>query len=237
MVDFFSVKTDKTNYNLDNNKMDPLFERRKLSKKVHIYSKFLQKNIQTSILAQLKMNLEGRCSSEGFIQPNSIVIVNYSLGRANYIKGGVDYEVEFQADICLPHNGQIFKAPVTVKSKIGIHAETPPIKVLIPRDLHIGNEQFEDIKVGDTIEFEVMGNTFKQQDKDIVVLGKLVSNTKEEPEEITEKVVEISTQPSDPDVKNIVTEPEKSVKRKLKLKQPEPSKLNELVSTNKEGEA
>lgn len=217
--------------------MDPLFERRKLSKKVHIYSKFLQKNIQTSILAQLKMNLEGRCSSEGFIQPNSIVIVNYSLGRANYIKGGVDYEVEFQADICLPHNGQIFKAPVTVKSKIGIHAETPPIKVLIPRDLHIGNEQFEDIKVGDTIEFEVMGNTFKQQDKDIVVLGKLVSNTKEEPEEITEKVVEISTQPSDPDVKNIVTEPEKSVKRKLKLKQPEPSKLNELVSTNKEGEA
>ena len=82
-----------------------------------------------------------------------------------------------------------------------------------------------------------MGNTFKQQDKDIVVLGKLVSKTKEESEEITEKVVEISTQPSDPDVKNIVTEPEKSVKRKLKLKQPEPSKLNELVSTNKEGEA
>jgi DNA-directed RNA polymerase subunit E'/Rpb7 len=216
--------------------MDPLFERRKLSKKVHVHSKFLQKNIQVSILAQLKMNLEGRCSSEGFIQHNSIVIVNYSLGRANYIKGGVDYEVEFQADICLPHLGQIFKAPVTVKSKIGIHAETPPIKVLIPRDLHIGNEEFEDIKVGDNIEFEVMGAQFKQQDKDIVVLGKLVSKVKEEQvEESTEKLIEIPTQLLDPDVKNIVTEPEKP-KRKLKLTQPESSKINELVSANKEGE-
>ena len=123
--------------------MDPLFERRQLSKKVHVHSKFLQKNMQASILAQLKMNYEGRCSPEGFIQPNSVVIVDYSLGRTNYIKGGVDYDVKFQADVCMPHTGQKFKAPVNVRSKVGIHAETPPIKVLVPRDLHIGNEEFE----------------------------------------------------------------------------------------------
>ena len=70
--------------------MDPLFERRQLTKKVHIYSKFLQKNMNAVILAQLKMNVEGKCSSEGFIQRNSITILEYSLGRTNYIKGGVD---------------------------------------------------------------------------------------------------------------------------------------------------
>jgi DNA-directed RNA polymerase subunit E'/Rpb7 len=211
--------------------MDPLFERRKLSKKVHVHSKFLQRNIEASILAQLKMNFEGRCSSEGFIQTNSIVIVDYSLGRTNYVKGGVDYQVEFQADICLPHIGQKFKAPVTVKSKIGIHAETPPIKVLIPRHLHIGNEEFEDIKVGDNIEFEVMGAQFKQQDKDIVVLAKLLTKIPEEEEpkeEIKDQEVEIQTF-SDPEIKQISTTLEEKPKRKLKLKQSEPNKVNELV--------
>lgn len=155
--------------------MDPLFERRQLSKKVHIHSKFLQKNMQASILAQLKMSYEGRCSSEGYIQRSSITIVNYSLGRTNYIKGGVDYEVQFQADVCMPHPGQRFKAPVKLRSKVGIHCETPPIKILIPRDLHIGNEEFEKVKVDEEIEFEVIGAQFKQQDPDIIVVGKLLT--------------------------------------------------------------
>ena len=109
--------------------MDPLFERRELTRNVHINSKFLKKNIQSSLLQQLKTNFEGRCSGEGYIQPNSITILNYSIGRSNYVKGGVDYMVTFQGDICLPHSGQKFRATVSMKSKIGIHAETPPIKV------------------------------------------------------------------------------------------------------------
>jgi DNA-directed RNA polymerase subunit E'/Rpb7 len=207
--------------------MDPLFERRELSKKVHIHSKYLQRNMQASILAQLKMNFEGKCSAEGFIQQNSVTILNYSLGRTNYIKGGVDYDVQFQADVCMLHAGQRFKAPVTIRSKVGIHAETPPIKVLIPRDLHIGNEDFEGVKIGDDIEFEVIGSQFKQQDKDIIVVAKLltkiappveaplVATTSETPKEEL-----VATLPVDSEVKQIVTtpaEPEKPKKtRKLK---------------------
>ena len=80
--------------------MDSLCERRNLIKKVHIHSKLLQKNMQSAILSQLKILYEGRCSPEGFIQPNSITILNYSLGRVNYIRGGVDYEVSKVAVIC-----------------------------------------------------------------------------------------------------------------------------------------
>lgn len=155
--------------------MDPLFERRQLTKKVHIESKYLQKNIQASLLLQLKQNYEGKCIPEGFIQPNSITIVNYTLGRTNYIKGGVDYDVVFQGDICMPHIGQRFKAPVKLRTKIGIHAETPPIKVLIPRDLHLGSKEFEEVKVEDDIEFEVVGSQFKQEDENIIVVAKLLS--------------------------------------------------------------
>jgi len=158
--------------------MDPLFERRELTKKVHIHSKFIQKNIQGSILAQLKMNYEGHCSSEGFVRRDSVTIINYSLGRVNYIEGGVDYHVTFQADICLPHPGQRFKASVKLRSKVGLHAEVSPLKVLIPRDLHFDNEDFEAVKIDTDIEFDVIGCQFKQKDSEIIVLGKLIGEYK-----------------------------------------------------------
>ena len=155
--------------------MDPLFERRELTRNVHIQSKFLQKNMLQPLVTQLRMNLEGHCSSEGFIQSQSITILKYSIGRSNYTKGGIDYEVTFQADICFPHQGQVFKATTDVRSKIGIHALLPPLKVLIPRDLHIGSKDFETLEPGKEIEFEVVNAVFKQMDKDIIIIGRLRS--------------------------------------------------------------
>jgi DNA-directed RNA polymerase subunit E'/Rpb7 len=152
---------------------DPLFERREIVRNVHIDSKFLQRNIQASLLAQLRMKYEGICVAEGYIQRRSITVVDHSLGRINYIKGGLDYTVKFQADICMPHPGQVFRMPVVLKSKLGLHVESTPIKALLPRDLHIGMTDFEDVSEKEEIEFEVVGARFQQGDDSIVVLGKL----------------------------------------------------------------
>ena len=154
---------------------DPLFERRALVRNVHVESKFLQRNIEASLLAQLRHRYEGVCVAEGYIHDRSIAVLEYSLGRTNFIKGGLDYTVKFQADVCMPHPGQTFRVPVTLKSKIGIHAEMTPLKVLLPRDLHIGSPDFETAKEGEEIEFEVVGARFQQGDDSIVVLGKLKS--------------------------------------------------------------
>ena len=154
--------------------MDALYERRELSRSFHIDARFLQRNIHASLVAQLRHKYEGICLPEGYVQPRSITITEHSFGRTNILKGGLDYSVRFQADLCLPHSGQKFRAPVTLKSKIGLHAETDPIKVLLPRDLHIGNSDFDEVDVGQTIEFEVVGSRFQQGDESIVVLGKLL---------------------------------------------------------------
>ena len=210
--------------------MDPLFERRELTRNVHINSKFLKKNIQSSLLQQLKTNFEGRCSGEGYIQPNSITILNYSIGRSNYVKGGVDYMVTFQGDICLPHSGQKFRATVSMKSKIGIHAETPPIKVLIPRELHIGNSEFEEVKDQQEIEFEVIGSLFKQQDKYIVIVGRLQSAIKAaplmpliSPDTVEEIKPVIQSEGDEKSVVVVQTEPPKKTR---KLKKPSVEETN-----------
>jgi DNA-directed RNA polymerase subunit E'/Rpb7 len=152
---------------------DPLFERRELVRNVHIDSRFLQRNIQASLVAQLRMKYEGVCVAEGYIQRRSITVVDHSLGRINYIKGGLDYSVKFQADICMPHPGQVFRMPVVLKSKLGLHAEMTPIKTLLPRDLHIGITDFDEVGEKEEIEYEVVGARFQQGDESIVVLGKL----------------------------------------------------------------
>jgi DNA-directed RNA polymerase subunit E'/Rpb7 len=153
--------------------MDALYERRELTRNVHVDARFLQRNILASLVAQLRHKYEGICLPEGYVQPRSITVVEHSFGRTNILKGGLDYSVRFQADLCLPHAGQVFKAPVVLKSKIGLHAEISPIKVLLPRDLHIGNADFDKADIGHDIEFDVVGSRFQQGDQTIVVLGKL----------------------------------------------------------------
>lgn len=209
---------------------DPLFERRELVRNVHIDARYLQRNIEASLLAQLRLKYEGICVAEGYIQQRSIVVLEHSLGRTNLIKGGLDYTVKFQTDVCMPHPGQVFRVPVTLKSKIGIHAEMTPIKALLPRDLHIGNTDFEAVKDGEEIEFEVVGARFQQGDDSIIVLGKLrniISPSKEvatsEPTEPRIAASSFSSESSEPVLKKVTVEasatkaPEQTRRRKLRL--------------------
>lgn len=191
--------------------MDPVFERRELTRSVHIHAANLQRSIHVSLLAQLRMNYEGICTPEGFIQRQSITIVEHSLGRVNLIKGGLDYTVKFQADVCMPHPGQTFRGIITLKSKIGLHVELKPMKILLPRDLHIENAEFEDAIEKQEVEFKVVGSRFQQGDDSIVVLATLTSIIQTEAEkfmETTREEVEpmiAASGPSESSEKRIVT--------------------------------
>lgn len=192
--------------------MDPLFERRELLRNVHVESRFLQRNIHASLVAQLRMKYEGTCVAEGFIQRDSITVIEHSLGRTNLIKGGLDYTVRFQADICFPHPGQVFRVPVSLRSKIGIHAVLEPLDVLLPRDLHIGSEEFASLDAGQEVEFEVVGARFQQGDETIVVLGKMRNVIQPAPlelpgasDEVTIPMIAAPVKGSDASAEKVVT--------------------------------
>jgi len=117
----------------------------------------------------------------------------------------VAYHVTFQADICFWHPGQRFKASVKLRSKVGLHAEVSPLKVLIPRDLHFDNEYFEAVKIDTDIEFDVIGCQFKQKDSEIIVLGKLIGEYKPV---VTEEVAVEETEeemPTDVEKEKVIT--------------------------------
>jgi hypothetical protein len=110
---------------------------------------------------------------------------------------------------------------VVLVSRIGIEVELSPLKVLIPRDLHLGNPTFENIQSGQEVEFKVVGSQFKQGDQDIVVVATLVGQTDEENKEgseIPEVAAIPSSQSGSGEIMRVVVMPteEKPKKRKLK---------------------
>ena len=113
------------------------------------------------------------CIPEGYCNPNSITILDHSLGRTDLTHSGVEYQVLFQSDLCMPHSGQIWRGRIDLRSKIGVHLTTGPAQVLLPRDLHLGDANFEELKQGQEVEFEVLGARYQQGDTSIAVLAKL----------------------------------------------------------------
>lgn len=73
----------------------------------------------------------------------------------------------------MPHAGQIWRGRIDLRSKIGVHLTTGPAQILLPRDLHLGDPAFEDLKQGQEVEFEVLGARYQQGDTSIAVLAKL----------------------------------------------------------------
>jgi DNA-directed RNA polymerase subunit E'/Rpb7 len=219
-----------------------MFERRELTRVLTVPPKYMQRNIQSSLLSQLKGQIEGRCGIEGYVQPKTSVILEYSLGSCSILRPGVTYEVRFQADICYPRKGQVLRVPVIFRSKIGVHAEQSPLRVLLPRDLHIGNSDFEAIQEKDEVEFEVLGAEFKQNDEQVFVLGKLIKRIPAAVEEgKTEAVIpmmdEVATgpAPSTEGVKTVTIQESATVAPAAKEPVRRKKKLGSAASSSLEG--
>ena len=57
------------------------------------------------------------------------------------------------------------------------------VKVIVPRDLHIGNENFDAIEVGNTISVEIKKSRFQVNDDSILSVGIFADNKQNEEDE------------------------------------------------------
>jgi DNA-directed RNA polymerase subunit E'/Rpb7 len=204
---------------------DTVFELRRLTKSVNISANLLDGNIETHILNELRRKYEGKCSEEGYLRTDSIRVVNRSLGRLNYINGGIDYDVEFEVDICFPHIGQVFLAKAVSINKLGITCVLSPMKIQLFRDFFIGDPLFEAVTLGEMINVEIIGKPdFKHNSGEICVAGKIHTRENQTPEqsithELIEPVITVNETPVEDTIRTVITAELPTRKtRKLKLK-------------------
>ena len=78
--------------------MEKYFKTSLITKRCMIPIYELSNNIQQTILNILKTEFEGKCSNEGYIQKNSINIIEHSIGVAN--ENHIIYDATFEASVC-----------------------------------------------------------------------------------------------------------------------------------------
>ena len=151
----------------------------------------LKKNIDTILLNHLKEKLENRCSQHGFVIPGKLQILSRSMGILENGKftGNIVYYVQVQGEVYNPANGTHIIVKILKRNKMGIYCiYNNAIRILIPRDLHLGNQDFDSLQVGESIEIEIKKSRFQIQDQFILSVGTFIERKSKIPQKRVEEL-------------------------------------------------
>ncbi len=142
------------------------------------FNKLRGVSIEELLLDKFRRANEGRCSVHGWVVPGSLKILSRSMAHieGGRFTGDLVSWIQVEGDIIYPTDGAHLNALVLKKNKMGIFAMYQnAIQVMIPRDLHIGNEEYDSIQIGDTIEIELKKSRFQVNDEHILSVGLFIS--------------------------------------------------------------
>jgi len=141
-------------------------------------------SMETLVADKLKARLEGRCSRHGFVVPDTLKVLSRSMGslEKGRFTGSIIFHVQAEGSVLNPPDGAILEGEVIRKNKMGIYVSyKDAIRVIIPRDLHIGNEAFEEVEIGETVEVEIKKSRFQVNDPYILSVGSFISSKAKKP--------------------------------------------------------
>ena len=123
--------------------------------------------IDSLLEKKAKQLIENKCSEQGFVLPGTIKLLSRSMGyfESARFTGDAVYYVKLEGKIVYPADGVRVIGEVIRKNKMGLYVDyRKAIRIQVPRDLHIGSEEYEDVEVGDNIEVELKRSKFQIND-------------------------------------------------------------------------
>lgn len=126
------------------------------------------------LIEKLQKQLEGKCSKHGYVIPGSLRLLSRSLGivEKGHFTGDILYYLKVEGKVYNPPDGTRVEGEVIRKNKMGLYVILhDAIRIMIPRDLHIGNESFDKIEMGDRIKIEIKKSRFQVNDTHILSIG------------------------------------------------------------------
>ena len=160
-------------------KLDDIYSDALLTHVLEIPMNVVGSGIKDKLEKKLRATIEGKCISEGYINPNSVKVLTYSSGKI-YDGNKIHFETTFECNVCLPVEGMIMNCVAKNITKAGIRAdiESPdgdsPVVIFIARDHHYNSDYFSSIKENDKIKIRVIGQRFELNDKYISIIAELI---------------------------------------------------------------
>ena len=167
-------------------------------------------SVENLIQDKLKMRLEGRCSRHGYVLPGTVKTLSRSMGtiEKGRFTGCIIFHLQAEGNVLNPPDGIIIEGEVIRKNKMGIYVNyRDAIRVIIPRDLHIGDEAFEAVEIGATVEVEIKKSRFQVNDPYILSVG-VFRSSKGGSKAVAVKPVNVPVEPLNVPVEPVVEEEE-----------------------------
>ena len=131
-------------------------------------------SIDTILLKKIKERLEQKCSPHGYVLPGTLELLTRSAGMVDSgrFSGDWAFLVKAKGRVLHPPEGTSIELEVLKNNKMGVYGiYENAIRVMIPRDLHLGDEEFDQLKVGERIRVEIQKSRFQLRDPFIVSVG------------------------------------------------------------------
>ena len=131
-------------------------------------------DIDGLLLQKLSTRMENKCSRHGFVLPGTMKILSRSMGyvEKGRFTGDIIFHVQAEAKVLNPPAGFTLEGVVIRKNKMGMYVSyNDAIRIILPRDLHIGDEAFEAVPVGATVSVEIQKSRFQVNDAYILSVG------------------------------------------------------------------
>ena len=145
-------------------------------------SSLKSKTVNDILKQRLAESIENKCSEHGFVLPGSLEIISRSMGYFEQARftGDAVYYVKAKGQVLYPADGIRVTGEVIRKNKLGLYVvHRDALRIQVPRDLHIGNEEFDSVEIGDTIEVEIKKSRFQVNDPFVLTNGLFVGKREE----------------------------------------------------------
>jgi hypothetical protein len=150
------------------------FFEKKLSLTPGEFNEVKTTSIDSILEKKAKEAVENKCSENGFILSGSVKLLSRSMGyfESARFTGDAVYYVKLEGKVIYPADGIRVIGEVIRKNKMGLYVDyKKAIRIQIPRDLHLGSEEFDSVEIGDTIEVELKRSKFQVNDPYILASG------------------------------------------------------------------
>lgn len=175
------------------NRMTPIHEsslynptclRRKLCLPFSAVSNFSR--VEDYLLKSVSNDMDGRCITEGFVEPGSCKLRSYSVGT--FSAGNIKFDLDIECMMCCPKEGTVIKCTAKTVTQAGIRAHaafmTPsPVVVYVSREMYDATRVSESmpsqlpmdsVKPGDVMHIRVVGRRFELNDKQVSIIGEWI---------------------------------------------------------------
>jgi len=138
------------------------------------FNEIKTQTVQDLLTKKAIQMMEEKCSEHGFVLPGTVKLLSHSMGHfeAARFTGDAIYYVKLEGRVIYPADGVRVTGEVIRKNKMGLYINhRNAIRIQVPRDLHIGNQEYDGVQIGDQVEVELKRSKFAIQDAYILASG------------------------------------------------------------------